>query len=137
MLAQTIFAYQRVKYYVIKALSNWSGSSGTHTFVSGTTNGITPNAGGTVTAASGTTYDPATGNLVLEIGSHTFTTSDSLEINDGAVTFTCAADGQTSLHPYPRSGDPASGTILSIDAVTGRSVTVDVGASTGTTASYP
>ena len=127
MLAQTVFAYQRVKYYVIKALSNWSGSSGTHTFVSGTTNGITPNAGGTVTAASGTTYDPATGALVLEIGSHSLTTSNTLQIANGAVTFTCEQDGNVSQKTYPRANDPFSGANLAISAVTATTVTVNVG----------
>ena len=39
---------------------------GTHTFVSGTTNGITAGGGasGTFTAATGTTYDPLTGLML-------------------------------------------------------------------------
>ena len=54
MLAQTIYAYQKVKEYAINALSNWTGYAGTHTFVSGVSGAITPNAGGTKTAATGT-----------------------------------------------------------------------------------
>ena len=119
-----------------------TAGTGTHVFVSGTTGGLvfTLDSDGTEvlkTAASGTTYDPATGNLVLEIGSHTFTTNDTLEINDGAVTFTCDADSNGSNHAYPRADDPASGAILNIDAVSATTVTVDVGANTGTQASYP
>ena len=48
MLAQTLYAYQKVKEYAINALSNWTGYAGTHTFVSGTANGITANNGGQV-----------------------------------------------------------------------------------------
>ena len=95
--------------------------------VSGTTNGITPNAGGTVTAASGTTYDPATGALVLEIGSHSLTTSNTLQIANGAVTFTCEQDGNVSQKTYPRANDPFSGANLAISAVTATTVTVNVG----------
>ena len=81
------------------------------------------------TAASGTTYDPLTGLLVIEIGSHSLTTSNTITIADGGVTFTCDADNHASEHAYPRSRDPASGKILAITAETATTITVNVGIS--------
>ena len=128
MLAQTLYAYQKVKEYAINTLSNWTGYAGTHTFVSGVTNAITPNAGGTKTAAAGTTYNAATGDMVLEIGSHSLTTSNTLTIANGGVTFTCDLDANETEHAYPRATDPASGATLAITAVAATTVTVNVGA---------
>ena len=110
-----------------------------HTFVSGVTNAITPDVGSTVTAASGTTYDAATGDLVLEIGSHTLTTSNTIQIADGAVTFTCDADNNVTQHSYPRATDPVSGTSIAITAVSATTITVNVGSVTDAsrTKSYP
>ena len=106
---------------------NCTGGQGQHTFVSGVPNAITPNTGPTKTASTGTTYNPITGELVLDIGSHTLTTSNTIELADGAVTFTCDMDSHGSNHPYPRATDPASGQVLSIIAVTGTSISVNVG----------
>ena len=107
--------------------------SGTHTFVSGVTNAITASNGasGNFTAASGTTYNPLTGDLVLTIGSHSLTTSNKVTLADGAVTFTCDADSHATNHSYPRSSDPASGVALTISAKTGTTITVNVGAVKG------
>ena len=101
-----------------------------HTFVSGVADGITAGGGatGTYTAATGTTYNPATGSLVLEIGNHSLTTSNTVTIADNALTFTCDQDGNSSNKTYPRSTDPASGTALSITAVTSTTITVAAGA---------
>jgi len=101
-----------------------------HAFVSGVADAITAGGGatGTYTAAAGTTYDPATGTLVLEIGNHSLTTSNTVTIADNAVTFTCDQDGDTSNKTYPRSTDPASGSPRNITAVTSTTITVNVGA---------
>ena len=101
----------------------------THTFVSGVANAIQVGGGGSgpFTAQSGTSYDPETGTLVINIGTHSLTTSNTVTIADGGLTFTCTADSNTTLHPYPRSTDPASGQALSITAVTSDTITVDVG----------
>ena len=82
------------------------------------------------TAASGTTYNPANGNLVITTsGTHGLSVGDLIRINDGGITFTCATDSNASNHPYPRSTDPASGKILTITAVTSNTFTVNVGTS--------
>ena len=105
--------------------------AGVHTFVSGVTNAITAGGGasGNFTAASGTTYDPATGVMVIEIGSHSLTTSNTVTIADGGLVFTCDADDNTLQTAYPRSTDPASGQALTITAETATTITVNVGVS--------
>ena len=113
----------------IKTFGTGYSGLGTHTFVSGVTNAIQVTGGSQFTAASGTTYDPLTVLLVIEIGSHSLTTSNTITIADGGVTFTCDADNHASTHSYPRSGDPASGKQLAITAVTGSTITVNVGIS--------
>ena len=102
-------------------------TGGVHTFVSGTTGGITPNSGSAVTAGSGTTYNGVTGDMVLEIGSHSLTTSNTVQIATGAVTFTCDKDGHQTNHSYPRASDPVAGTNIAITAVTATTITVNVG----------
>ena len=101
----------------------------THTFVSGVANAIQASNGATSThtAVAGTTYDPEAGTLVINIGTHSLTTSNKVTIADGGLTFTCTADSNTTNHPYPRSTDPASGQALTISAVTSTTITVDVG----------
>ena len=101
----------------------------THTFVSGVANAIQAGGGatGAFTAQAGTSYDPETGTLVINIGTHSLTTSNTVTIADGGLTFTCTADSNTTNHPYPRSTDPASGTALDITAVTSDTITVSVG----------
>ena len=101
-----------------------------HTFVSGVTNAITAGGGatGSFTAATGTTYDPFTGNMVIEIGSHSLTTSNTVTISDNGVVFTCDSDNNTNNYAYPRPSDPASGSARSITAATATTITVNVGA---------
>ena len=101
----------------------------THTFVSGVANAIQAGGGatGAFTAQAGTSYDPEAGTLVINIGTHSLTTSNTVTIADGGLTFTCTADSNTTNHPYPRSTDPASGQALSISAVTSDTITVSVG----------
>ena len=113
----------------VKTFGTGYSGLGVHTFVSGVTNAIQVTGGSQFTAASGTTYDPTTGLLVIEIGSHSLTTSNTITIADGGITFTCDADNHASNHAYPRSGDPASGKQLAITAVTGSTITVNVGIS--------
>ena len=60
------------------------------------------------TAASGTTYNPATGDLSITSNSHGLAVGDLIRIDDGGITFTCAKDSNATNHPYPRSTDPAS-----------------------------
>ena len=83
------------------------------------------------TAATGTTYDPSNGDLVVTTASaHNFSVGDLCRIDDNGITFTCSKDSHATNHPYPRSTDPASGKLLTVTAVSGTATfTVNVGAS--------
>ena len=87
-----------------------------------TGNTITVNVGAAgadklFTATTGTTYDPNTGDLVLNIGQHGIGVGRNIVLEDGAVTFTCDEDSNATNHPYPRSTDPASGASIEVTAV--------------------
>ena len=99
-----------------------------HTFISGVTNAITADVGGPFTASSGTTYNSTTGDLVLDIGTHSLATSNTIAISGNALTFTCSQDNHSTQHTYPRPKDPVYGvSAIPITAVTGTTITVNVG----------
>ena len=104
-----------------------------HIYDGGTaSNAITITAGSVQKNVTGATYDPVSGDLVLSIGAHTFTTSDTLVIANGSLSFTCSRDNHATSHTYPRSTDPAYGATLAITAVDAAgTVTVNVGTSAG------
>ena len=109
--------------------------SGTHTFVSGALT-----ASGVSFTATDAAYNPSTGVMIIDIGTHTLSAGDSIQIDNGGITFTCDADNNATQHTYPRSTDPASGVPISIidaDQSEG-TITVYVGAvSNSQTKSYP
>ena len=111
---------------------------GAHTFVTGASNAITASTGGPFTAQNGTTYNPSTGDLVVYTStdntSHNLSISDTIEIANGGITFTCGLDNHATQHSYPRaigggdgSPDPASGSVLSIIGIGDTTFTVNVG----------
>jgi len=87
-------------------------------------NGIYFQCGTTFTPGNNTTYNPTTGLLVLDLGTHSLQVGDTLKISDNAMQFTCTQGGGN--HAYPRSSDPASGKSLSISAVTATTATVQI-----------
>ena len=89
--------------------------------------GASPFVKFTPTAA---TYTPSTGNMVLTIGSHSLTTGTNIKIDPHSLAFRCAKDNYNSLHTYPRTTDPYYDKPMTISAVTGTSITVNVGIST-------
>ena len=106
-----------------------------HRFVSASANGVTRSIGGTLTV-SDADYDPVTGILTLTFtGSHGLTaSSNTITIADGSIVFTCAQDSHQTVHPYPRSTDPASGTALTVlSTPTATKITVNVGTSSNST----
>ena len=115
-----------MKSMVLRLLSTFTWNFST-LFVSGVTNAITAGGGatGSFTATAGT-YDPFSGLMVLTIGTHSLTTSNTVTIADDGVVFTCAQDNNTSNKAYPRSTDPASGSALAITATTSTTITVSV-----------
>ena len=110
-----------------------------HTYAGGLAeNAVTINAASTpvqkdVTNAS---FDTLTGDLVLTIGSHTFTTSDTCTISTEKIKFTCKLDNDSTVKSYPRAvtpngnADPAYLQALAITAVGSNTITVNVGAVT-------
>ena len=99
-----------------------------------TTNTFTVNVGASGPNESFTptdaTYDPATGDLVLTIGTHTLSVDEGITIDDNSLTFTCDMDNNQSQKTYPRPGiDPYAGRSIPIRAVTSDTITVNVGAS--------
>ncbi len=87
------------------------------------------NVGSTYTASGGTSYNPVTGVLTVNIDNHGFTDGDQVKLADGAVTFTCDKDSHTTNHAYPRATDPSSGNWLAISNVTTNTFDVQVGVS--------
>ena len=74
------------------------------------------------------TYDPASGDLVLTIGSHNLSKGDGVLIENDALSFKCTMDGNDTAQTYPRAGrDQASGRSLKIKSVTADTITVKVG----------
>jgi hypothetical protein len=97
----------------------------------------------TFTPVAGTTYDPVTGILVAEIGSHSLTTGQYIEIQPNSMTFTCASDGNVTELTFPRASgtginagtpDAAYETKLEITGTTATTITVNVGTSSETSA---
>ena len=80
------------------------------------------------------TYTPASGVLVLTIGTHSYKVGDTISIAENSLTFTCAQDSHATEHLYPRTTDPASGTFRVITAVAANTITVNVGVSSNVTA---
>jgi hypothetical protein len=55
-------------------------------------------------------YDPLTGELSLNVGQHGLGVGRNVIIEDNSFTFTCALDGNSTQHTYPRPGqDPYAG----------------------------
>ena len=132
------YAYTRARLYAKYASKNWSatGSSGgtggnhlwaggtatnavqsggdyAHTFVSGT---VTSNVGALPNPITDILYTASTGDMVIYSAGHGLTTSNTINIADNALSFTCSMDGNTATKTYPRSTDPASGQALAITA---------------------
>ena len=95
-----------------------------------TTNTITINVGASPIVNHDVTdvsYNQTTGVMEMTIGSHSLTAGTSIKIADNSLSFTCAADGNTSIHTYPRSTDTYYNTAVAITAVTPTTITVNVG----------
>ena len=110
-----------------------------HTYAGGLVeNAVTINAASTPVQkdVSNAQFDTLTGDLVLTIGSHTFTTSDTCTISTEKIRFTCKLDNDSTVKAYPRAvtpngnADPAYLQALAITAVGSTTITVNVGAVT-------
>ena len=93
--------------------SEFTGKSSTftgeHRFVSAATDGITKISGGTLTATTGTSFNPVTGVLtVVTTDPHGLTNGNTITLDNYSITFKCSKDNYATEHPYPRPTDPAS-----------------------------
>jgi len=103
--------------------------------ISATNDQLTVNIGAsplvTFTPTTGTTYDPSTGLMVLEIGSHSLTAGTSIKLAPNSLTFSCGFGGATGAaaeKTYPRSNgnDPFYDTAINIESVTATTITLQV-----------
>ena len=110
---------------------NCNYGSGIHTFTSATNNAIT-DSGNNSYNVTDATYDDSTGDLVLTTpAASALSINDTITISANSITFTCEADKHATLHPYPRTTDPAYNTPVTVTNVTGTTITVNVGPVSG------
>ena len=78
------------------------------------------------TPTAGTTYDPVSGDLVLRIGPHTFSTKDYIRIADNSLTFTCNynGDSNSTQKTYPRPTGATGGSTNGSDYVQGKDIQI-------------
>ena len=117
-----------------------TAGSFTHTYTGGTVaNAVKVNTdSNTMKSVTAATYTPANGQIELTIGSHSYTTSDTVTITANSLSFTCDEDSHATTHTYPRITDPAYEAILPIIAETATTITVAVGTAQTTAATaYP
>jgi len=93
-----------------------------------------------VTVVDATTFQMDVG-VSSDVSTHTFVSATAngvkvatktVSIVDGSLIFTCATDGNTTQHAYPRLTDPASGRVFGIEAISSTSITLNIGLSSDT-----
>ena len=78
---------------------------------------------------TGTTYDPATGDMVIKIVGHGLSNGDSVKLKEESITFSCGfggASGAAAEKSYPRKTDPAYDRYMYISDVTNDTFKVNV-----------
>jgi len=109
-------------------VGNAGGYTAAHTFVRAKLNGVKEygHNGGrfTPTAAD---YNSNTGVMEITIGDHDLRIGETIQIEAGAMTFSCANSSGTFEISHPRTTDPAFETDLTITAITANTITVNVG----------
>ena len=104
----------------------YTPTAGTYNPVTGVMTLTLPTA--QYTPTTGTTYDPATGIMKIELGTvHGLKPGEEITIDNESITFKCAKDNFETDHNYPRITDPAYGEKRRIIASTATSITVNVG----------
>ena len=119
-------------------VANANGYDGVHTFVSADVDCIDTNAIYWTDPAkidsfhtpSTATYDPATGDMVITLGTdHGFTTDDHVEFKPQSMVFSCVntATTDTVEISHPRIGEPNYQMPLEITATDATTITINVG----------
>jgi hypothetical protein len=75
------------------------------------------------------TYNPANGDFVMTIASHSLTTENGVYLRPESFVFTCDMDGNRTEHRLPSVGQPAYDNRLQIQSITNNTVTINVGKS--------
>ena len=132
-VTETVWAYDKVKeilqYIINNVLWTVQGSHGETQFTDSTLTDSDNNTYTTFTP-TGATYDAATGDLVLTIGTNSLTTSSLVALERDSITFTCADDGNDREIAYPDKGNKIRhDKVLAVTARTSTTITVNVGAS--------
>ncbi len=117
------------------------GGNTPHTFVSAVTNAVRESET-RYTPTTGTTYDPNTGLMVLEIGSHNLTAGQTVRLEPNSLTFSCGFGGATGAaaeKTYPRSNgnDPFYNASIAIQSATATTITLQVLATVPSTNTDP
>ena len=127
----TLAAFQFIKTIAADAISSPLLSAAGFTAPQ---NKYTPQAATTkLTALAGTTYDAATGVLVLNVGTgHGVTNSDTINLAPFSISFTCDYDGDTVALAYPDAANSnAYKTPVTVDSTTddgtNGTITVNIG----------
>ena len=85
-----------------------------------TTNTIEVNVGSTPIVnytPTNAEYSPLSGDLILDIGTHTLSKGETVKLAADGLTFTCGMDANATNHTYPRPSDPAYDAALPIISV--------------------
>ena len=121
-------------------VANANGYTGDHTFISADVDCIDTNSiywtdpakidsFHTPTLAS---YNPATGDMVVTLGSgHGITTDDHIEFKPGSITFSCANGASIEEISHPRIGEPNYMMPLEVTAADATTITVNPGTANG------
>ena len=83
---------------------------------------------GSKETVSDASYNETTGDLTLTIGTHDYEVGEIVHIPTETIVFNCTKDNQATNHAYPRATDPISSTPPTVTAVSGTTITVNVGA---------
>ena len=135
--------------YVVDEIPNAVGTSRTFTAVIGSSKGyphfynpaihyFVRSRSEAVTANTGTKFTPSfatyTGvdgvlTLTLGAGHGLVAGSNTVQIANDSIIFTCTQDGNSTEHGYPRATDPYAGTNIAIASTTTTTIAVNVGIS--------
>jgi hypothetical protein len=75
-------------------------------------------------------YDPATGDFVVTVGTHSLSVGEGIVMEPESFAFTCDMDDNQSIKSYPRVGiDPKAVRSIPLTSVTDTTLTFNVGAS--------
>ena len=106
-----------------------TGGNYGHAFVGAKPDAVSVAGWTTSFTPSNSSYNAVSGVLSLTIANHGLSGSNTIQISEGGITFTCDMDGHSTYHPYPRTTDPAYNSNLAVTVVDANTITVPVGAS--------